>query len=228
MKELMYIAWNNGVHYLLMLKFFKKAYNNREKLREDYRQTGEYNLLWGMLHNQLNRDFTLNDVTCDYGDEYFYKKHFVSDSKEDMYKLAFKWAKTNPNHNRYYHFIEGAKEINPSGSSQCKIKSSPGTWRTFTTENGKHGKIINWDKSNFGYQDFKFDLLFADGRTESSRRKSTCLPRKVGNKIIVKTKRIGTEHALPQIQNARFKFDYELNKEGYNEWLKKNWIYTNL
>lgn len=230
MKVLPFIVWNNGVHYLLMLTRFKKAYENRVKLRADFERTGEYNLLWGMLHNELDENRNLTNITCDYGDADFYKKNFVSISDKDMYKLAFKWAKFNPNHNRYYFLKEGGIEGEITGTATSKIQTGLGTWRTFITkdEQGnpawKHGSIIDFENSHFGKQDIKFNITKDDGTIIKAYRKSTCLPFKLFGRIYITTRRTGYENNLPQVQFALPSFKGKTNLDNYKAWKKLKWI----
>lgn len=221
MKTLLFIIKENVINYGIMLLNYRKAYDQRVQLRANYARTGKYDFLWSMLHDNLE-----TGLPQDYGDADFYTKNFVNDSPEEMYKLSFKWAKFNPNHNRYYWLKKSGKEQNMTGWASSKNDASIGTWRTFITTNlngnpaWKHGELIDFDNSTFGVQRVKFEILRENGEAEKAFRNSTCLPFKKFGCIWIRGKRLGYENNLPQIQNYIKRFKGKKNIEAYKRWKK--------
>ena len=201
MKEIKHILFYEILQgKILNAVLFPFAYTFREKLKKG-------NYLYGYLH-----DGNL------YGDADF------KPNMENGLAKAWLWAMRNPLHNRYYAGMEDFKNVNFSGYATTKFKTSPATWRTFTTETGsRNGKIINWDKSLFGKQDITFDIKFKN-KTVKGYRKSTCKPFRMFNRIIIHSRRIGYENGLKQ---SSFNFSIKKGKEnieGYERWKKLPYV----
>ncbi len=183
---------------------FPLAYVRRDKLKE-----GDY--LYGYLHEGNL-----------YGDA-----DFKPEMKDGLVK-AWLWAMRNPLHNRYYENEEKLKETNHKGFATGKYKVSPGSWRTYRTETGsRNGKIIDWEGSLFGEQDITFDMVFPD-RLEKGQRKSSCIPKKILNRIVIHSKRYGHERGLLQSSFNYAFFSGKENLEGYKKWKEKEWVKVNL
>lgn len=149
-----FIFWMNIVGNPIAWVFYPAAYTFRSYWRE-HKDTYPQRIFWFMLNDEH-----------DYGDPYFYEKHYRSDSEFQMFILSYKWAAwRNPNQNLYHTLIiTGPQKVLESKVTCHREGVSEGNWRTLKYKDkndvfkDKHGNYIDYGNSILGKQWYVFEM----------------------------------------------------------------------
>ena len=193
-----------------------------------------YNIILGCLLNWLIAPIAIIfQKRCNRKKGFFWM--FLSDNVtgdktwrpnlKNKFLRQYFWVLRNPMQNWYWKdYVEGV-ESDFHGTGKVKFGNDILSWRTMrcSDTNDNHGKLLDFERSKFGRQDITFIRTDKNGNIQKCYRKSTCIPYRVFNWIILIKRRSGHESGMMQYNFTFPTYSYELNKEGWKMWKKSEW-----